>query len=68
VLDVLIPDAELPEDIEEAVLNRIRMRLQRNFAESDKIRDQLALQGYQLEDTQSETVVIWSQGNKIVRL
>ncbi len=68
VLGVLIPAAGLPDDIEVAVQNRIRMRSQRNFAESDKIRDQLALKGYQLEDTQTETVVIWSQGNKIVRL
>lgn len=68
VLDLLIPSVDLPKDIEEAVHDRIRMRNERNFAGSDKIRDELALKGYQLEDSKSETVVIWAQGHKIVTL
>ncbi len=68
VLGLLITEVDLPSEIEDAVRCRIRMRDERNFAESDRIRDEVALKGYQLEDSKGETVVVWGQGHKIVTL
>ena len=52
-LDLLKPpqEVELPAGAEELISARARARLEKNFIESDKLRDQLAALGVQVRDT-----------------
>ncbi len=56
VLSVLRPEPELlDEDILKKINDRLAARRRRDFAEADRIRDWLASQGIQLEDTRDGT-------------
>ena len=59
IFDVLRPSAKrgsIPdEEIEALISKRVEAKKKRNFAESDRIRDQLAEQGIILEDTKDGT-------------
>lgn len=69
VLGFLFPyQAELDEKIAEKVKNRISARREKNFDLADKIRDELARLGYQLEDTREGTAVIWAEGRIVVKI
>ncbi len=66
VLGFLMPLRDLSTEVIDAVSERVEFRRIRRFADSDRIRDELARAGYQLEDISDGTVVIWSGGRKIV--
>lgn len=68
VLGFLFPEQkELPLEVQESVQIRLKARLDRDFSLSDKIRDDLALKGFQIKDTREGTIVIWSQGRELVK-
>jgi cysteinyl-tRNA synthetase len=46
-----------PQEIQERVDTRARLRSRREYAEADRLRDALALEGYRLEDTPDGTRV-----------
>jgi len=58
---------KLPAEISELVRQRIEARKNKNFADSDKIRDKLLKKGYQIEDTRESTIIIWSEGREIIK-
>ena len=61
VLDIFPKrDAVLDEDVEKLIALRVAARKARNFAESDRIRDELAAKGIVLEDTPAG--VRWRRG------
>lgn len=67
VLGLLIPwEVTVPEEIINAVRDRMRHRNSREFTKADEIRDLVAENGYQLEDTLNGTVVLWSGGRKFI--
>lgn len=55
--DYQAPKAELPEEIQELVKQRDEARQNKNWAESDRIRDLLIEKGYSVKDTKDGTVV-----------
>ena len=68
VLGLLCPEKKnLPDVIRGKVLARITARVEKKFAVSDEIRDSLAAEGYQLEDSREGTIVIWAEGREIVK-
>ena len=66
VLGFLIHQRDLPLEVIDAVRERIEFRQMRRFEDADRIRDELAVAGFQLEDISDGTVVIWLGGRKIV--
>ncbi len=57
VTRMLIGEEELPKDIKQLVAERDIARTNRNFLESDNLRDALERKGYQAEDTEEGTRV-----------
>ncbi|MBM3327117.1 MAG: cysteine--tRNA ligase [Calditrichaeota bacterium] len=69
VIGALITDeVEIPTEIEQLVHNRMRLRTDRKYAEADAIRQELAGKGYQIDDTNQGSVIIWAKGRKLVNI
>jgi cysteinyl-tRNA synthetase len=56
-LDLGREEAEIPEEIRELIQVRDHARLDKNWAESDRLRDEIESRGYIVEDTDSGTRV-----------
>lgn len=68
VLGVLTPvKTELKAEIEALVKDRLRLRQEKKFAEADEIRKKLFKEGYSLEDSKGETLVVWHEGREIIK-
>ena len=52
-----VEDKEVPESVKELVARRETARKERSFMEADRIRDELAEKGYEIEDTPEGPVV-----------
>lgn len=50
-------EVKLPEEIQRLVELRNKARIERNWAESDKLRDELISKGYEVKDSKEGTVV-----------
>ncbi|MEI6531466.1 MAG: DALR domain-containing protein, partial [Chlamydiota bacterium] len=48
---IFLPPPEVPPHLEELLQKRVQARKEKNFAEADKMRDALLLEGYLIEDT-----------------
>ena len=48
---------EIPEDIQELVNQRNEARTNKNWAESDRIRDILITKGYTVKDSKEGTII-----------
>ncbi|MCM1195246.1 MAG: cysteine--tRNA ligase, partial [Firmicutes bacterium] len=45
------PEQEIPEDVKSMAELRLEARKQKNWAESDRLRDVIAYMGYDIKDT-----------------
>jgi len=69
ILGLLIPEGvSLPDGVEDKVRQRLVFRKNRQFKEADVIREELQRQGFTLEDGMGESVVVWSEGRRIVKI
>ncbi len=54
----VIPEAEIPEDLQKLIEQRELARIARNWDEADRLREAINLKGYTLDDTSKGTRVI----------
>ena len=50
VFDFFVFEKEIPQEIEDLMMKREELRKQKNFAEADKIRDEIVKKGYTVND------------------
>ena len=56
IIGVLDKEIEIPEEIKQLILNREIARNEKNWEESDRIRDKVLSMGFTLEDSPSCTI------------
>lgn len=68
VLGILIPwEQDIPDRVIEMVNERVEARKVRDFTTADKIRNELEVMGFCIEDSREGTIIVWDQGRKLIK-